>query len=96
MTTALSASASVEAMDAAVAALLLDRYAANTHRSRLTWQKTWLKMHVAAHRHIHPPPPPFPLTPTILHRIAALFKAGGYLSYENYVIWAKSEHLATN
>ena len=37
--------------------------------------------------------PPFPLTPDKLLRVAAVFKAGGYLSFDNYAYRAKSEHL---
>ena len=40
------------------------------------------------------PPPTFPLTCDSILRVSALFKAGGYLSFENYIYRAKSEHLA--
>jgi len=96
MAAALAATADDEALEEAVDRLLQDRYAPNTHRVRATWQRTWMKMHVAAHRRMSPPPSPFPLTPDIIHRVAAMFKAGKYLSFENYMMWAKSEHIAVS
>ena len=82
---ALAASEESDSMDAAVAALLRDRYAPNTNRARASWQRTWLKFHLAAHRHVSPSPPPFPPTPSGLQHIAALFKAGGYRSLDRRV-----------
>ena len=37
--------------------------------------------------------PAFPLTSAGVQRIAALFKAGGYLSFDNYMFRAKAEHI---
>ena len=37
--------------------------------------------------------PPFPLTPKGVERVAALFKAGGYLSFDNHMLRAKAEHV---
>ena len=51
-------------------------------------------MHYAAFANVHPPPVPFPLSIESINRVAALFKAGGYLSFDNYALRAKSEHLS--
>ena len=79
---------------AAVEALDRDRYAATTHAARASWLRTWLAMHAAAYALLASPPPAFPLTCDGITRMAALFKAGGYMSYDNYAMRAKSEHLA--
>ena len=94
MAAALQATASDAGMAEAVEALVRDKYAPKTHTVRATWLRTWLAMHAAAFRSEPPPPvPPFPLSPEIIVRVAAMFKAGGYLSFENYMLRAKSEHL---
>ena len=91
---ALAAAASPESMDAAVHRLLVDRYAPNSNIARASWLRTWLRMHQAAFARSRVQPPPFPLTPEIITRVAALFKAGNYLSFDNYMARAKSEHLS--
>ena len=80
-------------MESAVEALRLDMYAPNTHAVRASWLRTWLSIHHAAFS-VGQPVPPFPLTPLIIRRVAALFKQGGYLSFENYMLRAKAEHLS--
>ena len=50
-------------------------------------------MHQAAFEDSDPQPPVFPLTVEGINKIASLFKAGGYLSYHNYVLRAKGEHM---
>ena len=93
MSLALQAAATDESLTSAIDDFIRDRYAPNSNRVRATWLKTWLKMHAAAFAS-RPDVPAFPLTPSKITRVAALFKAGGYLSYENYVLRAKSEHLS--
>ena len=90
---ALSAASTPEAFEAALKALIEDRYAATTNRSRASWLKTWLLMHEAVCERTGHNVPPFPLTPDGIYRIAALFKAGGYLSFDNYMLRAKAEHV---
>ena len=91
---ALRAAASEESLQHAVDELMRDRYAANSNRARESWLRTWMTMFAAAYSTAQHPPPPFPLTPQIIFRVAALFKAGRYLSFEQYMQRAKSEHLA--
>ena len=81
-------------MLAAVDALDRDRFAATSHAARASWLRTWHLMHAAAFQKYASPPPAFPLTPDIITRVAALFKAGGYMSFDNYAMRAKSEHLS--
>ena len=51
-------------------------------------------MHSYQHEVISPPP--FPLTVDSIQRVSALFKAGNYLSFDNYILRAKSEHLSVS
>ena len=71
-----------------------DKYAATSHASRAAWLRTWMSMHDAVFAREVVRPPPFPLTPLIIDKVATLFKAAGYLSFDNYMFRAKSEHLA--
>ena len=82
------------ASEAALQLLLTDRFAATTARSRDSCLRTWLLLHDRAYRTASPPVPPFPLTPEKIYKISSLFKAGGYLSYDNYLLRAKAEHMA--
>ena len=70
-----------------------DKYAATSHASRAAWLRTWMSVHEAAFAREVVRPPPFPLTPLIIDKVATLFKAAGYLSFDNYMFRAKSEHL---
>ena len=94
LSAALLAARSVGSMEAAVSDLVRDKYAASSHKTRAAWLRTWVALHEAAHAMQPAPPPPFPLTPDGITRTAALFKAGGYLSFANYAFRAKSEHLS--
>ena len=94
MIAALAAPSSDEAFDAATQALLRDKFAATTNLSRASWLKTWLVLHEAVCERLGISEPAFPLTPAGVQSIAALFKAGGYLSFDNYMFRAKAEHVA--
>ena len=91
---ALQASETEESRQAALDALERDRYALTTAKSRASWLSTWIALHNAAFRQLPVPPAPFPLSCESIRRTASLFKAGGYLSFENYAKRAKSEHLS--
>ena len=91
---ALAAAASDEQMEAAVQAVVRDPFAPTTTRARASWLRTWTTLHEAAYASVAVPPSPFPLSCDSILRVSALFKAGGYLSFENYMYRAKSEHLA--
>ena len=93
---AVAAAATREDMQAAIADLLRDRYSQTTLRSRESWLETWAAMHDAAYATETVKPGPFPLTLEGIIRVAALFKRGGYMSFENYATRAKSEHLSLN
>ena len=60
---------------------------------RASWLRTWLAAHQLAFASSPCAVPPFPLTPHIITRVAAVFKAGGYMSFDNYMYHAKSVHL---
>lgn len=90
---ALAAASSEQAFAHALAKMHKDKYADTTNQSRASWFKTWMILHDAAFEDTDPPPPHFPLTVTAINRIAALCKAGRYLSYDNYVLRAKSAHM---
>ena len=91
---ALRVAGSDELMKAALLDLERDRYAETSTRSRASLLRTWGKIHQAAFQRDPNPPAPFPLSCESIRRIAALFKAGGYMSFENYAMRAKSEHLS--
>ena len=91
---ALQAAATAAGRQAALDALARDVYAPKSQVVRATWLRTWLTLHEAAHAAVPHSVPPFPLTPDIIARVASLFKAGSYLSFDNYMMRAKSEHLA--
>ena len=91
---ALRTAESDELMEAALGDLDRDRYAETSTKSRASWLRTWVTMHQAAFQRFPNPPGPFPLTCDSIRRVAALFKAGGYLSFVNYAMRAKSEHLS--
>ena len=91
MAVALAAAATDEQMEEAVAAVVRDRFAETTAKSRASWLRTWLILHAAASG---VGTPPFPLTPIIIYGIAVLFKAGKYHSFANYMFRAKAEHMS--
>ena len=85
---ALAAAESRDDLNAAIADLLRDRYSPTSLRSRESWLRTWVTMHEAAYSKEAVRPGPFPLTAEGITRVAALFKRGGYHSFENYGIRA--------
>ena len=91
---ALAAAASPETMQEAVDVFRRDKYAASSAAARASWLRTWCTLHSAAHAGERPQAPPFPLTVGSIQKVAALFKAGRYLSFDNYINRAKAEHLA--
>ena len=91
---ALAASADVATLESAVATLVEDQFAASTRAARKSLLATWVKLHDAAFRHDLPGVPAFPLSVLSLRRVGALFKAGRYQSFDNYLARAKAEHIS--
>ena len=89
-----AATATPEAMEAVRQSYYDDIYADSTRRSRDSNLSKWIEMHHEAHKFEECTPPPFPLTPDIVAKVAACFKVGGYLSFENYMLRAKAEHMS--
>ena len=77
--------------------LLKDRYAQSAEASNASLLKTWAHFHAEAFRRSPNDAtcsePMLPLTVRSLVIIGALFKAGGYRSYPNYVSIIKSAHI---
>ena len=91
---AAATAASEESMATAITKLLRDQFATTSMAARNSQLRTWLSMHRMAFCRSDDPPPPFPLTEDIIVRVAALFKAAGYRSFDNYIGRAKAEHIA--
>ena len=93
--TTIAALAALGAMGATalVDALHEDRYPKMATLSNLSLLKTWKHFHDEAFGHERPPLPLLPITVRILVMIGALFKAGGYRSYPNYVSSIRSKHI---
>ena len=91
----MEALASLEAMGAfaLVDALLQDRYSKSAAASNLSLLRTWRQFHLQVSGHVLHPLPLLPMTVRVLVMIGALFKAGGYRSYPNYVSAMRSKHL---
>ena len=87
-----AAASSPESMRAAVDKLLKDVHSSSSIASRNSLLKTWFKFHDIAHKGVEVPA--FPLFEDGILRIAALFKAGGYKSFDNYMDRAKSHHIS--
>ena len=83
----------VEGVSVVVDALLQDRYTRSAAASNASLLKTWERFHFQAFRHEHPQVPLLPLTVRCLVMIGALFKAGGYRSYPNYVSIIRGLHV---
>ena len=83
MAAALAAASTDEDLQTALEAQLQDRYALTSQSSRASCLRTWILFHEAVHSGLPVPPPPFPLTPDIIHRVSSLFKAGRYMSFSN-------------
>ena len=58
-----------------------------------SWLNTWSRFHHLAFKDCLPAVPLYPVTPCTLVSIAALFKAGGYRGFANYLSAAKSAHI---
>ena len=72
--------------------LMGDMYATTSKRPRDALLRTWVKLHTCwfgDENH-----PAFPLDEQKLVRVSALFKAGGYKSFKNYLSRAKDQHLS--
>ena len=91
---ALAASSDMASVDTAVAALVEDQFAASTRAARKSLLNTWIKLHEAAFRHDLPDVPALPLSALSIRRVGALFKAGRYQSFDNYLARAKAEHIS--
>ena len=94
MAAALAAAATDDDLQAAVEAQLRDQYALTSQASRSSCLRTWILFHGAVHASDPNPPPPFPLTPDSILKVSSLFKARRYMSFQNYMYRAKSEHLS--
>ena len=92
-TTDALAALKVQGVTALVDVLYEGRYSKSATASNLSLLKTWQHFHDQAFAHEHPLVPYLPLTARILVIIGALFKAGGYRSYPNYVAIVKSRHI---
>ena len=74
-----------------VAALVRDRESAAGRGGRLALLNTWQRFHDAVFSDA--PVAVLPLTPQTLIGIGAMFKAGGYRSFPNYLSAAKTWHI---
>jgi hypothetical protein len=73
--------------------LVQDRHARSSKAAIASWLNTWRKFHVLAFRDCSPAVPLYPITPATLISVAALFKAGGYRGFPNYLSAAKGAHI---
>ena len=78
---------------ALVDALLEDGYAKGTTAANLSLLTTWQHFHHKAFGRVRPPLPLLPITVRILVMVGALFKAGGYRSYPNYISLMRTKHI---
>ena len=92
-TTDALAALEVQGVTALVDVLYQDRYSKSATASNASLLKTWQHFHDQAFGHNYPPVPYLPITARILVMLGALFKAGGYRSYPNYVAIVKSMHI---
>ena len=82
-----------EGVSAVVDALLQDRYSRSAAASNASLLKTWQRFRFQAFAHELPQVPLLPITARSLILIGALFKAGGYRSYPNYVSVLRGLHI---
>ena len=78
---------------AIVVVLFQVRYSNSAAASNASLFKTWQYSHEQAFGHEYPPLPLLPITARILVMVGALFLAGGYRSYPNYVSIPRGRHL---
>ena len=83
----------VQGVNALVDVLYSGRYSDAATASNISLLRTWQHFHDQAFRHEDPLVPYLPITPRILIIVGALFKAGGYRSFPNYVSIIKSKHI---
>ena len=95
-TTDALAALEVQGVTGLVDVLYEGRYSKSATASNISLLKTWQYFHDQAFAHEIPPVPYLPLTARILVILGALFKAGGYRSYPNYVAIVKSRHIDAN
>ena len=93
--TAMGAASSEDSKKEALGALINDMYAITSRRPRDALLQTWLRFHKAwfGPKLDQELDGAFPLTEEKLVRVSALFKAGAYKSYKNYLSRAKDMHL---
>lgn len=73
--------------------LLTDRNARSSVAAKASWVNTWRRFHGLAFANASPPVPLLPMTPMSLVHVAALFKAGGYRGFPNYLSAVKALHI---
>ncbi len=73
--------------------LVRDRHARSSIAACTSWLNTWRRFHDLAFRGYVPVVPMYPVTPLTLVHVAALFKAGGYRGFANYLSALKSAHI---
>ena len=88
---AVRSSSTVESKQAALDHLLSDIYAATSKKPRDALLRTWVKLHTAWFG--DEGQSPLPLTEVSMVRASAMFKPGGYRSFQNYLSHAKDHHL---
>ena len=90
MACAIQAAGSAESRQAALDDLEFDKVANSARASRASTWSTWTRLH---HAWFGDDVDPLPLTVHKIKAVAALFKAGHYLSFANYASRAKAEHI---
>ena len=88
---AASAASSEESKRIALTKFEEEKVASSSRKSRASHWRTWQSMHRTWFRDEHY----LPLTTTKIACVSALFKAGKYCSFANYIGRAKSEHIAS-
>ena len=88
---AAAATASEESKRSALAKFEEEKSARSSIKSRVSHWKTWQSLHRAWFNDANA----LPLTPGKIACVSALFKAGSYCSFADYIGRAKAEHIAT-
>ena len=91
LSVALHAASEDQVFETAVDALDRDMFAATSAGPRQAVLATYSKLHRAANG---ADAPVLPLTADMVRKTAALFKAGGYKSYRNYISRLREDHIA--
>lgn len=94
---ALATAADPASLEAAIFKYTQEQEAASSGPVLESRLRTWIEFHQAFYASLCMPgdslPDPFPLTVDHIHGVAALLKAGGYRSAEEYLSRAKDEHV---